>query len=91
MDKDILEILASYMTKERFDRIATEEKEFLQQDELVQSLTKQLQKSDMTAEQRLAVDRLLTANNESNSVYSQLAYVQGMKDCANMLRRLNLV
>ncbi len=91
MDKDIREILAGYMTKERFDRIATEEKKFLQKDELVQSLTKQLQKSEMTKEQRLAVDQLLTANKESNSIYSQLAYIQGVKDCANMLKRLNLI
>lgn len=91
MDKDIREILAGYMTKERFDRIATEEKKFLQKDELVQSLTKQLQKSEMTEEQRLAVDRLLTANKESNSIYSQLSYIQGVKDCANMLKRLNLI
>ena len=46
---------------------------------------------EMTKEQRLAVDQLLTANKESNSIYSQLAYIQGVKDCANMLKRLNLI
>lgn len=53
-------------------------------------LEAQLRGHDLTKEERLAVDRLLSASNESNVRYSQLAYELGAKDVIGILRELDL-
>lgn len=91
MQDAILNVLAGKMTEEQFDRIVSAEKEYKRRSEKIEMLSEQLKRQELTKEQRLAVDRLLTANNECNFRYSELAYVQGMKDAVAMLKELDLI
>ncbi len=91
MENAILKILAGKMTEERFDRIVSSEKEYKKRSAEIETLSGQLKGYGLTKEQRLAVDRLLTANNECNFRYSELAYIQGMKDTVAMLKELDLI
>lgn len=51
----------------------------------------QLQKYNLTREQRRQVDRYVTASNECNFRYSELAYIQGIKDCVAILLEMGLI
>ncbi len=91
MEDSILELLAKKMTGERFDEVVLDDKEYRKRNEAVAELVRRLGEYDLTQEERLMIDRLLTANNECNSRFSELAYIQGMKDSASILRELDLV
>lgn len=91
MENSILELLAKKMTGERFDEVVLDDKEYRKRNEAVAELVRRLGEYDLTQEERLMIDRLLTANNECNSRFSELAYIQGMKDSASILRELDLV
>lgn len=91
MEDTILKLLVKKMTGERFENIVSAEKEYKRRSEKIEMLSEQLRRQELTKEQRLAVDRLLTANNECNFRYSELAYIQGMKDAVAMLKELDLI
>ncbi len=91
MEEGILRVIAAKMTAERFDKVASEEREYLKKNKLLEELSEQLKGYGLTKDQSLAVDRLLTANNECNFRYSELAYIQGMKDSVAMLKELDLI
>ncbi len=88
---NMLEIFAKLMTAERFDQIVSEEKEYIKRDQTVEELVEQVRRCRLTREQRLAVDRLLAANNMCNYRYSELAYMQGIKDCVSLLKEMDLI
>lgn len=91
MENTILKVLVKKMTGERFESIVSAEKEYIRRSREVEILMEQLKGCGLTKEQSLAVDRLLTAYNECNFRYSELAYMQGMKDTAAMLKELDLI
>lgn len=91
MENGILKVLVKKMTGERFENIVSAEKEYKRRSEKIEMLSEQLRRQELTKEQRLAVDRLLSANNECNFRYSELAYIQGMKDTVAMLKELDLI
>lgn len=91
MEKSILAVVSKLMTGERFDCIVSEEKEYRKKDKDMEKLSKQLQEYDLTKEQRQAVDRLVSAGNECNFRYSELVYIQGVKDTVAMLKELDLI
>ena len=91
MEESILKVLAKLMTEKRLENVVLNEKEYIKKDMTVAKLEAQLRGHDLTKEERLAVDRLLSASNESNVRYSQLAYEQGPKDIISILRELDLI
>ena len=91
MEDSILELLAKKMTGERFDEVVLGDEEYIKRNEAVAELVRRLGEYDLSQEERLMSDRLLTANNECNSRFSELAYIQGMKDSVAILNELDLV
>ncbi len=71
--------------------IVSGEKEYKKKDREMEELSKQIREYDLTKEQRQAVDRLLSAGNACCARYGELAYQQGAKDVAAVLRELDLI
>lgn len=54
-------------------------------------MSEQIKKYDLTKEIRLAIDKLISANNDCTTSYPELAYIQGMKDAVAMLKEMDLL
>jgi len=91
MEDKILKAISKKMTEERLEKIVSSEKEYRKKSKEIENLSGQLEGYGLTKEQRLIIDRLLSASNECNARYSELAYIQGMKDTVSMLKELDLI
>ena len=63
----------------------------LKKQDKIEKYAKQFEELGLSKDQRLIIDRLLSANNESNYRYSELAYMQGFKDCVELLKTIDLI
>ena len=91
MESDILHAITKYMTAERLDRFVLSDAQYQSGQEKIEQLEGQLSRMGLPKEVRQAMDRLLSANNENNARYSELAYMQGFKDCAALLQAIRLI
>lgn len=51
----------------------------------------QFDQLNLTKEQCLVVDRLISVYTESGSIYGKMAYKQGFQDCAPLLLEMKLL
>lgn len=91
MEKNIFEILTEYTVDERLDNILLQDDEYQKVQEKINNLRKQLDKLKLPKEQWLIVDRLISAHTESGCCYGRVAYQQGFRDCALLLREMGLI
>ncbi len=91
MESDILHAITKYMTAERLDHFVLSDAQYQSGQEKIEQLEGQLSRMGLPKEVRQAMDRLLSANNENNARYSELAYMQGFKDCAALLQAIRLI
>lgn len=78
--KTVMEIVTEYLGNERLDGIILETEEYRQADEKADAALEEIPLTEMGDETRKALDKYLSALGEVMSVYSRLAYQQGMKD-----------
>ncbi len=91
MEDSILNIITKYMTAERLEDYISDDAQYQKGQDEIARLTQQVSQLGLSKEVRLTMDRLLSANNENNARYSELAYMQGFKDCAALLKEINLL
>ena len=91
MDKNIYEILTDNALNERFDSILLKNELYQEIQNEINQLREKVHDIDLSKEQRLIVDRLVSINIESGCYYGRLAYQQGIKDCALLLREMDLI
>ena len=91
MDKNVFEILMDNAVNDRLDNILLQDSEYQQVQNKISNLTKQLDKLELTKEQKIIVDRLISSHNESGCCYGRMAYQQGFRDCALLLREMQLI
>lgn len=91
MDKNIYEILIENATNEYMDSVLLHDDEYQKIQDKISGLTEQIDKFDLSKEQRLIMDRLISTYTASGCCYGRIAYQQGIRDCALLLRKMELI
>jgi len=91
MDKNIFEILTEYAVNEKLSDILLQDDGYQKvQDEIKDALEK-FYGLNLPKEQCLIVDRLVSSHTASGCCYGRVAYQQGIRDCALLLREMGLI
>lgn len=91
MDKNIYDILIENATNEYMDNILLHDTEYKEIQDKISELTEQIDKFELSKEQRLIMDRLISAYTASGCCYGRIAYQSGIRDCALLLREMGLI
>lgn len=91
MEKNIFDIIAEYAINEGLDNVLLENAEYIEIQNKIEEHRKQFDKLNLTKEQCLIVDRLLSIYMESGAVYGKMAYRQGFRDCTVLLFEMGLL
>ena len=90
-EKNIFDIIREHSINDGLDEIILQNEEYIQSQQKINEQADQLDKQDFTKEQRLLIDRLVSAHTESGALYGKMTYRQGFRDCAFLLREMNLI
>ena len=91
MEKSILEVITGYAINEGLSPALQQDGEYRQIVQKINSLTEELDAFALSKEQRLTVDRLISAYNEDGAHYGRMTYQQGFRDCVALLLEIGLV
>ncbi len=91
MDKNIFEILTDNALNERFDNIILQDEQYQKIQNEIRDSTSKFDELNLPKEQRLIVDRLISSHTESGCYYGRIAYQRGIRDCALLLREMELI
>lgn len=89
--ESLLDILIDKVTSERLYHKLYKDEEYL---ELHKELDKTIERFDsleLNLEQNLIVDKMISAYNAENAFYSEKAYQQGIYDCVQFLKEINVL
>lgn len=90
MEKNIFDAMVEYSINEGMDSLLLQNEEYIKIQDKIAEQREQFDKLDLTKEQCLVVDRLLSVHTESGAVYGKMAYRQGFQDCAALLLEMKL-
>lgn len=91
MGSNIFNIMADYSINEGMDSILLQNEEYMEMQNKIEEQMMQFDKLNLTKEQCLVVDRLISAHTESGAIYGKMAYKQGFQDCAALLLEMKLL
>ena len=91
MKKSIFDIMEEYSINEGLDNILLQDEEYIKIQDKIDEQREQFDKLNLTKEQCLVVDRLLSVHTESGAIYGKMAYRQGFQDCAALLLEMKLI
>lgn len=91
MGKSILEMITEYAVNERIGQILWQDEEYKQIQDKISSLTNELDALDLSKEQRLAVEQLISFYNEDGALYGRMTYQKGFRDCASFLIEIGMI
>lgn len=83
--------LVGMATNERLDNILNKDKGFLEVQEKAARAIKLFEELELPEEQKLIVDRMVSAHNESGAYYGRMAYKQGVYDCVEILKEMGIL
>jgi hypothetical protein len=91
MGDNIFDIIMDYSVNEGMNKILLENEEYIGIQKEIDEQTEGYEKLGLTKEQRLAVDRLVSANTASGACYGRAAYRKGFHDCVSLLQEMGLI
>lgn len=91
MDKNIFDVLTENAINERLDNILLQDIEYQKVQKKIDNLMAQFEDMELSKEQRLIVDRLISSHIEIGCCYGKITYQQGFKDCSFLLRELEMI
>ena len=91
MDKNIYDILIENATNEYMDNILLHDAKYKEIQDKISELSEQIDMFDLSKEQRLIMDKLISSYTASGCCYGRIAYQQGIRDCALLLRKMGLI
>ena len=91
MGSNIFNIMADYSINEGMDSILLQNEEYMEMQNKIEEQMMQFDKLNLTKEQCLVVDRLISAYTESGAIYGKMAYRQGFQDCAALLLEMKRI
>lgn len=78
-------------TNVRLDNILNKDKGFLEVQEKTSRAIKSFEELELTEQQQLIVDRMVSAHNEAGAYYGRMAYKQGVFDCVELLKEMGVL
>lgn len=91
MEKSIFDILTENAINERLGDVLLYDAGYQRTQRKFDKLLEKLETMGISKEQRLAVDRLISAQNEIGSCYGRITYHQGIIDGASLLVEIGLI
>lgn len=91
MGDNIFDIITNYSVNEGIDKILLEDDEYIGIQKEIDERIEQYKQLGLTKEQRLAVDRLVSAHTASGACYGRITYRKGFHDCVSLLREMGLI
>jgi len=91
MDKNIFEVITGCGVNEAVNNILFKNEEYQKIQAEIDGLTDEFDKINLSKEQRLTVDRIISAYNANGALYGRMTYQQGMRDCASLLVEMGLI
>ena len=91
MENNIFKTLTEDAINERLDNVLLHDKRYRKAQKKIDSLREELDKLELPKEQRLIINRLIASYVESGCCYGVVTYQQGLKDCALLLREMELI
>ena len=91
MRKSIFEVITEYGMDEGVNDVLMGNEEYGKIREKEELLAKEFDSFDLTEEQHLTVDRIISSCNESGALYGKMTYQQGFRDCAALLVEVGMI
>lgn len=91
MRKNIFDIITEYFVNEGMDSIVLKDKEYLRIQKRINEQTEQINKMNLTKDERTIIERLICTHTERGAYYGRIAYKQGFKDCVSLLQEVDLI
>lgn len=91
MSKKVSEIITDHSVNEEMNAILFQNKEYMEIQEEIDKQLEQFKEMDLTKEQRLIVDELLSSYTASGACYGRLTYQKGFQDCVSLLQEIGLI
>lgn len=91
MEKSVFEVITAYGINEGVNSVLLDSDEYKKIQAKIDSLTEEFDKLNLSEEQRLIVDRLISIYIENAAYYGKMTYRQGMRDCTSLLVELGLI
>ena len=88
MEESLLDMITDSALNERFDRIILQDEKYVQLQEKIEELSGEYDALTLPDEQKLIINRLVAAHTEIGTYYANVAYRQGLKDCANLFKEV---
>lgn len=91
MEDNFFDIIIECSMSERLDSIILQSSEYKEANKGVKEAIKNMKKYSFSREEELVIDRLIGAYVSQSAAYGSAAYQQGFRDCASLLKEINLV
>lgn len=91
MGENIFDMITNYSVNEGLDKILFENEEYTGIQKEIDERIEQYRQLGLTKEQRLAVDRLVSAHTASGACYGRITYRKGFHDCVSLLQEMGLL
>lgn len=91
MKKNIFDIITEYAINEGLDNVLLQNAEYIKNQNKIEEQREQFDKLNLSKEEYLIVDRLLSAYTESGAIYGKMAYRQGIQDCVELMTEMRLL
>lgn len=91
MKKNIFDVITEYAVNEGIGHGLWQDEEYKQIQDKISNLTRELDVLDLSKEQRLAVDQLISFYNEDGALYGRKTYQKGFRDCASFLIEIGMI
>ena len=91
MGKSIFDVITGYAVNEGLSHVLQQDEEYKQIMQNIDDLTEKMDTLGLPKEQRLLMDRLISAYNENGAYYGRMTYRQGFRDCAALLVEIGLI
>lgn len=87
----VMKILTEVMMNERLDEILQDMEEYISSQNGIDEAAAEYNSLDLLPEEKKVVDKLVSAYNADSAFYAAMAYQQGMKDCAVLLKEIGVL
>ena len=91
MRKSIFEVITEYAVNEGLSDTLQQDNKYMQIQKKLDDLTREFDALELSKEQRLLVDKLISSYNENGAYYGAICYQQGFRDCALLLVEIGMI
>lgn len=90
-EENIFEAITDYAVNERMTKILLKDAQYQEVQSQIGNQIELFEGLNLTKEQWLVVDRLVSLHTENGALYGRLTYQQGCRDCVALLQAMNLI